>query len=520
MATFSILGYDPETGEVGGAVQSRVFTLTGVLTADADAGVVATQAIVDVSYGPKGIALLKAGMKPDAIIKAIWESDPDPHPDRWTKQGRQFAVIDLQGETATFTGPKATTWAGGKQGTFCTAQGNILAGPAVVEGMVKAFEETKGHLSMRLMAALDAGQAAGGDTRGMQAASMVVVQEGRRRLAEQRHRASLPGGRQETRSRNCAAWSRTLERVPGRRAANSREVTSLIVGGPGALGRALALRLLAAGRPVRIMTRNPAGAADLAAAGAAIVRGDLLDRDSLAEACRGVEVVTAAAHSIFGRGVEASVHVDGRGHRDLIDAAVAARARHFVYTSVYDHGPEYRAVPFFRIKYEVEDYLKASPLGYTILRPTAFMETHAHMLIGEPILRNGRTILFGRGNQPRNFAAADVARIAELAPMDPSLKGQTVDVGGPTNPTSMDVVRLYERASGRTARVTHLPLGLLRLASGLTRPFHPGISQVLRAGVLGDSIDQRFDSRLLERRFSFQSTAIEDWVSRKLGGVG
>jgi uncharacterized Ntn-hydrolase superfamily protein len=178
VATFSILGYDPETGEVGGAVQSRVFTLTGVLTADADAGVVATQAIVDVSYGPKGIELLKKGMAPEAIIKKIWGDDPDPVPDRWTKQGRQFAVINLKGETATFTGPKATTWAGGKQGKYCTAQGNILAGPAVVEGMVKAFEETKGHLSLRLMAALEAGQAAGGDTRGMQAASMVIVKKG------------------------------------------------------------------------------------------------------------------------------------------------------------------------------------------------------------------------------------------------------------------------------------------------------------------------------------------------------
>ena len=142
------------SGEVGGAVQSRVFTLTGVLTADADAGVVATQAVVDVSYGPKGIALLKQGLTPDAIIKAIWESDPDPVPDRWTKQGRQFAVINLKGETAPFTGPKATTWAGGKQGKYCTAQGNILAGPEVVDAMVKAFEETTGHLSLRLMAAL------------------------------------------------------------------------------------------------------------------------------------------------------------------------------------------------------------------------------------------------------------------------------------------------------------------------------------------------------------------------------
>jgi uncharacterized Ntn-hydrolase superfamily protein len=179
VATFSILGFDPATGEVGGAVQSRVFSAgNGVLWGDAEAGMAATQAIIDVSYGPKALALLRAGIKPEAIIKAIWESDPDPSPKDWTKDGRQFAVINLKGETATFTGTKATTWAGGKQGKFCTAQGNILKGEGVVNGMVQAFESTKGHLSMRLMAALDAGQAAGGDTRGMQSAAMLIVKKG------------------------------------------------------------------------------------------------------------------------------------------------------------------------------------------------------------------------------------------------------------------------------------------------------------------------------------------------------
>jgi uncharacterized Ntn-hydrolase superfamily protein len=175
VATFSILGFDPATGEVGGAVQSRVFSLNGVLWAEAGIGAAATQAIVDVSYGPKAIALLRAGMAPEAIIRAIWESDPDPSPQDWTKQGRQFAVIDAKGNTAVFTGPKATEWAGHKQGKFCTAQGNILAGEAVVTNMVKAFEETQGHLSMRLMAALDAGQAGGGDKRGMQSAQVYIV---------------------------------------------------------------------------------------------------------------------------------------------------------------------------------------------------------------------------------------------------------------------------------------------------------------------------------------------------------
>jgi uncharacterized Ntn-hydrolase superfamily protein len=179
VATFSILGFDPATGEIGGAVQSRVFSVgNGVLWGEAGVGMVATQAIVDVSYGPKALAVLRAGVSPEATIKAVWDSDPDPRPENWTKQGRQFAVIDAKGNTAVFTGPKASNWAGHRQGKFATAQGNILAGEPVVANMIKAFEEAQGHLSMRLMAALDAGQAAGGDTRGMQSAAVLIVGKG------------------------------------------------------------------------------------------------------------------------------------------------------------------------------------------------------------------------------------------------------------------------------------------------------------------------------------------------------
>ena len=178
VATFSILGYDPATGEVGGAVQSRVFSVgNGVLWAEAGVGVAATQAIVDVSYGPQAITLLRQGMKPADIIKKIWEGDPDPRPADWTKLGRQFAVIDAQGNVAAYTGPKASEWAGDQQGKYCSAQGNILANAEVVSSMVKAFEATEGHLSLRLLAALEAGQLAGGDKRGMQSAAMLIVKK-------------------------------------------------------------------------------------------------------------------------------------------------------------------------------------------------------------------------------------------------------------------------------------------------------------------------------------------------------
>jgi uncharacterized Ntn-hydrolase superfamily protein len=178
VATFSILGFDPATGEVGGAVQSRVYSVgNGVLWAEADVGAVATQAIVDVSYGRQALELLRRGLNPEAVIKLVWESDPDPRPDNWSKHGRQFAVIDARGNVAAFTGTKATAWAGHKQGKYCTAQGNILKGEPVVTDMVKAFEASTGHLSRRLVAALEAGQAAGGDTRGMQSAALLIVKK-------------------------------------------------------------------------------------------------------------------------------------------------------------------------------------------------------------------------------------------------------------------------------------------------------------------------------------------------------
>jgi uncharacterized Ntn-hydrolase superfamily protein len=192
-STFSVLGYDPRTGEMGAAVQSRVFSAgNGVLWAEANVGVVATQAIVDVSYGPQAMALLRQGMAPKDIIAKVLADDPDPRPAagpesnqiNWTKLGRQFAVMNAKGEFAAHTGPRASTWAGDRQGKYVTAQGNILAGEGVVTGMVKAFEDTEKdangnyqHLSFRLQAALEAGQAAGGDTRGQQSAAMIVVKK-------------------------------------------------------------------------------------------------------------------------------------------------------------------------------------------------------------------------------------------------------------------------------------------------------------------------------------------------------
>lgn len=176
--TFSIIAYDSASGQWGGAVQSRVFSVgNGVLWAEANVGIVATQAIVDVSYGPQALALLRQGKSAAEVVKTVWERDPDPDTTRWTKYGRQFAVVDAKGNVAAYTGPKASTWAGDRQGRNVTAQGNILAGPGVVDSMLAAYTRTSGSLALRLVAALEAGQAAGGDTRGKQSAALLIVKK-------------------------------------------------------------------------------------------------------------------------------------------------------------------------------------------------------------------------------------------------------------------------------------------------------------------------------------------------------
>ncbi|MEZ5316395.1 MAG: DUF1028 domain-containing protein [Vicinamibacterales bacterium] len=187
VGTFSVLGYDPVTGEMGGAVQSRVFSVgNGVLWGEAEVGVVATQAIVDVSYGPQSLALLRQGVAPKDVIQRVLDADTDPGYGRqaWPKAGRQFAVMNAKGEFAAYTGPEASVWAGDRQGKNVTAQGNILARPQVVENMVEAFEATetntdgsRNHLAFRLIAALEAGAAFGGDTRGQQSAAILIVKK-------------------------------------------------------------------------------------------------------------------------------------------------------------------------------------------------------------------------------------------------------------------------------------------------------------------------------------------------------
>jgi len=174
VSTFSIVAYDAAAGDWGVAVASRYFSVGSVVPwAEAGVGAVATQANVNVGYGPKAIKLLEQGLSAKEVLKRLLDEDTFEG-----KDGRQVAIVDAKGNLAAFTGPNAPNWAGDRQGKNWSAQGNILVGPQVPESMGRAFESTQGELAEKLWAALKAGDEAGGDSRGKQSASMLVVRKG------------------------------------------------------------------------------------------------------------------------------------------------------------------------------------------------------------------------------------------------------------------------------------------------------------------------------------------------------
>ena len=172
IATFSIAAYDPEAQEWGVAVQSKFLgCAAAVCFAKAGAGAIATQANANLDYGELGLKLLEKGYSAQKVLDALVAMDDG-------RDDRQVGIIDSQGRSVCYTGAKCLDWAGGIAGPNFTCQGNILVSKETVSAMAESFQNSTGPLAHRLVQALDAGQNAGGDRRGRQAAGLLVVKEG------------------------------------------------------------------------------------------------------------------------------------------------------------------------------------------------------------------------------------------------------------------------------------------------------------------------------------------------------
>ena len=169
--TFSIVAYDPKNKEWGVAVQSKFVAVGSIVPfAKANVGAIATQALANTSYGPKGLQLLQNGLTASEVLEQVIEGDD-------LMEERQVGIVDMKGKVASFTGKNCFEWAGHIIGKNFACQGNILASEKVVQGMADAYEETSGDLVEKFFAALETGQKNGGDRRGKESAAILIVKK-------------------------------------------------------------------------------------------------------------------------------------------------------------------------------------------------------------------------------------------------------------------------------------------------------------------------------------------------------
>jgi NADH dehydrogenase len=275
----------------------------------------------------------------------------------------------------------------------------------------------------------------------------------------------------------------------------------LVAGGTGTLGTELVRRLVARGARVRILSRK--AAKQPASPQVEVVEGDVRDRRSLDRAVAGVTTVVSAVHGFLDKEGPRAIDRDGNGN--LISAARGAGAEHLVLVSIAGASAD-SPMELFRMKYAAEQDLKKSGLPWTIVRPTAYMETWLS-LIAVPLLQSGKVRIFGRGQNPINFVSAhDVAGVIETAITDPAKRGAAIDVGGPEDLSFVEFSRVVEQTTGKTAATSHIPRPMMRAMSVVMKPLNPALARQIQGAVVMDTTDLTFANVKARASSSVQGT--------------
>jgi uncharacterized protein YbjT (DUF2867 family) len=266
----------------------------------------------------------------------------------------------------------------------------------------------------------------------------------------------------------------------------------LIAGGTGRLGTLLVERLAGGGHQVRILTRNPARAAQLASAQVTVVSGDVRDRQSLEPAVADVETVVSAVHGFNEPARDSLAAVDRDGNANLLSAAQAAGAQ-FVLVSTVGAAAD-SPIELFRMKYMAEQRAAGSEVPCTIVRATAFLELWIEVL-NQTAARSGRPLVFGHGQNPINFVSvSDVAALVKRAVTDPGMRGETIEIGGPANLTFEQLAKAVQTAYGRTKTPRHVPRPMLRLMASTVGRIKPQFGRQARTALAMDHTDLTFDT--------------------------
>ncbi len=271
----------------------------------------------------------------------------------------------------------------------------------------------------------------------------------------------------------------------------------LVAGGTGTTGTHIVRLLRARGEDVRVLTRQAKRAAHLQAV--EVAEGDVRDPEAVRRAVRGARVVISAIQGFAGPGDISLESIDRDGNHNLFHAAREAGAEHAILISIKWAAPD-SPMDLARMKWVAEEDLKATGLAWTILRPSCLMETWA-TLVGRPLLKTGKTTIYGHGRRLTNFVSAlDLARFVELAVADPALSGQTIDVGA-ENLTLDQFLETFARVHGVPPNASHFPLPVMRIMAHAMRPFNLVMARHIQTGVVLHTRDTAFDAMETRRRF-------------------
>ena len=289
----------------------------------------------------------------------------------------------------------------------------------------------------------------------------------------------------------------------------------VVIGASGTLGPLLIPLLVARKERVRVVTRNPDAAVGKLS-GVELLAGDVTRPDDARRAVEGARVgVSAITGFASPAGLQA---VDVKGNRVLAQAAAKAGVERFILLSVAQASASH-PIELFRAKFAAEQAVRASGVGSTFIRPSAYMETWLG-LIGGPLLATGKTMVFGHGRNPINFVSAlDVASFVDHAIADRSLDGKVVEVPGPENLTLDQLVEITEHVSGRSGRVTHTPRAVMRLLSTALRPFDHMRAGLIGAALFMDTHDMTMDGRAGRAAYPTIPQTTAETVAKRLFGA-
>ncbi|HEU4513528.1 MAG TPA: SDR family oxidoreductase [Nocardioidaceae bacterium] len=291
----------------------------------------------------------------------------------------------------------------------------------------------------------------------------------------------------------------------------------LVAGGTGRLGSLVATRLSEAGQQVRVLSRGMAGQPGVLPTAVEVRRGDVREPAGLAAAVDGVEVVVSCVQGFVGPDGVTPTSVDKQGNFNLVDAAKQVGAD-FVLVSMTGAAAD-SPMELARAKYAAEKYLRASGLDWTIVRGAAFAQAWLG-IVAQTAGPSGRPLVFGRGDNPIPWVdVAEVAALVERAVLDPSLRGQTLEICGPEALTLMQLAQAYMDHNGVAGRPRRVPRPMLRVMAGTVGRFKPETARQARAALAMDELPAAEDSATRARFPDLPRRPVSEVIAEVGAGV-